>query len=115
MKTDRLFYENRVGFGYQQQDFDDNGRQNSAVGELTSDLRYRINDHMDLSQETTWIPDFDNAAGYRIRAESAATIYLDNSHRLFIKSGLTHDYANNPRRNVERLDTYYFTNLGYTF
>ncbi|KPK76746.1 MAG: hypothetical protein AMJ79_05595 [Phycisphaerae bacterium SM23_30] len=115
LDNERLLYENRLGFGYQQKEYENNGRIYSAVGELTSDLRYKANDHIDLSQETTWIPDFNRQTDWRLRAESAATIYLDNSHRFFIKSGLIHDYDNHPTRNVERLDMYYFTNLGYKF
>ncbi|MCP4710022.1 MAG: DUF481 domain-containing protein [Planctomycetes bacterium] len=114
-KTEDFFYENRLGLGFQQKEFDVGGRTCSTIAELTSDLRYKVNSHIDITQETSWIPDFNRQAGWRLRSESAATIYLDESHRWFIKSGLVHDYDNQPLQGVERLDTYYFTNLGIKF
>ena len=115
IKTKDFFYENRLGFGFQQKEYETGGRTCSTIAEITSDLRYHVNAHVDITQETSWIPDFNRQAGWRLRSETAATIYLDNSHRLFIKSGLIHDYDNQPLRSVERLDTYYFTNLGIKF
>ena len=109
------FYENRLGVGIEQEDFEDGVRNQSAVGELSSDLKYKVNSRVDLSQLTTWTASFDDIQSYRLNAETAATIYLDNSHHLFIKSGIKHDYDSKPLDDVEPLDTYYFTNLGYEF
>jgi hypothetical protein len=62
------------------------------------------------------VVDIQDSDEYSLLAETAATIYLNNDHSLFLKSGLKHEYENKPaNRNVERLDTYYFSNLGYKF
>lgn len=114
-KNEKWFYENRLEIGYQQEEFDNGETSRSTIGGLTSDLRYQVNSHIQLTQETSWLPDLDDIDSYRITSESAATIYLDNSHHLFIKSGFKQDYDNQPVENVERLDMYYFTNLGYGF
>ncbi|MBN2375156.1 MAG: DUF481 domain-containing protein [Sedimentisphaerales bacterium] len=113
--NDTWFYENRLGVGIEQEDFEDGVQNRSAVGELSSDLKYKVNSRVDLSQLTTWTAGFDDIQSYRLNAETAATIYLDNSHHLFIKSGIKHDYDSQPLDEVKPLDTYYFTNLGYEF
>ena len=79
------------------------------------DKQIWVNTHVDISQLTTWTAGFDDIQSYRLNAETAATIYLDNSHHFYIKSGIRHDYDSKPLDDVEPLDTYYFTNLGYEF
>ena len=115
IKTEELFYETRVSVGYQQEEFENGQRSRSMVGDLTSEIRYKVNEHIDLSQQTSWIPGLDELASYRITAESSAVLYLNSARTFFVKSGLQHNYDNQPAAEVERLDTYYFTNVGYKF
>ncbi len=113
--NDMWFYENRPGIGFEQEDFEGGVRNRSMVGEVTSDLKYKVNSRVNISQLTTWTTGFNDIQSYRLNAETAATIYLDNSQHLFIKTGIKHDYDSKPLDGVEPLDTYYFTNLGYEF
>ena len=116
IKTEELFWETRLGIGYQQAEYESGRRTRSIVGDLTSDVQYKVNAHVDLSQRTTWIPDLDDLAAYRVTSESAAILYFNTARTLFLKSGLQHNYDNQPASTkVERLDTYYFTNVGWKF
>jgi len=115
LKDKQWFYENRFGYGYQHERWDNGNTRESCVANFTSDFRYKVNSHIEITQATTWIPNFDDQDDYRINAESAATFYLDKEHHLFLKSGLRHMYDNKVPENVEHLDMYYFTNLGYKF
>jgi putative salt-induced outer membrane protein YdiY len=115
IKNDRWSYENRVGVGQQYEDFFNDEQRTSLVGRLSSVFSYRVNERVELSQATTWLPNLDNQRGYRLQAESAGTIYMDATRRFFLKSGLKNDYNNQPAESVEPLDTYYFTNVGYKF
>lgn len=115
LENQQWFYETRFGVGCQHERFENGLTSQSVIGELTSDLSYKVNDHIRLTQATTWLPDLADRDSYRITAETAALIYLDKAHTLFLKCGLKHDYDNQPVRQVERLDTHYFTNIGYSF
>jgi putative salt-induced outer membrane protein YdiY len=115
LENKQWFYETRFGVGCQHERFDNGLTSRSVIGELTSDLSYKVNDHIHLTQLTAWLPDLADTDSYRITAETAAVIYLDKAHKLYLKSGLKHDYDSQPLRQVERLDTHYFTNIGYSF
>jgi len=138
LKNTRWFYETRFGVGCQRERFDREQpdsdpcsdrthttivSDSSTVGTAISDLRYKINDYIDLSQQTTWLPDFQRQNSYRVKAESAATIYLDKKHHFFIKTGIRHKYDNQPTgysdnppdKSLDRVDVHYFSNLGYQF
>lgn len=115
LETEQWFYETRIGAGCQHERFENDVTSQSVIGELTSDLSYKVNDHISLTQTTTWLPSLTDGGSYRITAETAALIYLDKARKLYLKSGLKHDYDNQPVRQVERLDTHYFTNIGFSF
>jgi putative salt-induced outer membrane protein YdiY len=113
---ERWSFETRVGGGHQYEQFSTGESRNFGVGTLGSDVSYKITDRMDLSQKTSWYPRVDNEEDYRIVAESAATVYFDQTKRWFVKTGLKHEYDNKPAADkLERLDMYYFTNLGLSF
>jgi len=113
--NDFLTYENRFGLGIQQECFQNDLSRESTIGNLASDFIYKVNSHIDIQQLTLWYPDLEDQDSYRIVAESSATLYLDRQHSFFVKTGLKHDYDNSPTDKVKKLDTHYFTNLGYRF
>ena len=112
-EDERLVVANRAGLGKQQEWFDGTEESMHMVGELAGEARYKVNSHLELSHETVWVVNLDSCDRYDLRSESAATVYLDDDRHFFLKSGLTHQYDNDVPEGVERLDTYYFTNLGY--
>jgi len=116
IKNKSLEYQNRFGTGYQYESFEDDSYYSSQIGDLASDLTFRINDRVELLQETVWMPDFSNQEAYRITAESAVAVYFDKTRHFFVKAGIQHDYDNQPNKNkVEQLDVYYFSQFGYSF
>jgi putative salt-induced outer membrane protein YdiY len=115
LKDDRWFYETRFGVGFRHEEYANAGTRSLATGELVSDLKYSVNSHIALTQETKWLPDLADNSSYLIVAESAATFYLASDHGIFIKSGIKNEYDSMPVQQVKHLDNYYFTNLGYKF
>lgn len=109
-------YETRLSAGVQHESYATGFERRTPVGQLTSELKYRVNAHILVTQQTNWIPDFHRGDAYRLSAQSAAVFYLDPEHRLFIKSGIDHEYNSRPSNDeVERLDTIYFSNFGLEF
>lgn len=113
--NDRWYFENAMGIGGQRETFENAPSRSTCIGNMTGELRYKVNSRIDIRQKTSWFPDIKDRDSYRINAQSFVTIYLDNSHKLFLKSGLEHEYDSRPSPGVEQLDTHYFTNLGYNF
>jgi putative salt-induced outer membrane protein YdiY len=107
--------ETKAGAGHEYELFSDERKRSYCVGNLGSDVNYKITDRMDLSQRTSWLPRVDDDKDYRIVAESSATVYFDQDRKWFVKAGLKHEYDNQPAINLDRLDMYYFTNLGLSF
>ena len=114
VRQKELFYELRTGLGQQFEETEEDGRSSSAIGNLGSEFKYILSQRLELSQLTNWIPRLD-APDYRITADSAATVYLNERKNLYLKSGVRNEFDSTPARGVEQYDIYYFTNLGYKF
>ncbi|MBI9015720.1 MAG: DUF481 domain-containing protein [Phycisphaerae bacterium] len=115
VETDHVKYENRFGFGYQRMKEYQQAAESSPIASLESDLRYKINSSVDFQQLTIYRPVLDDFQQYRITADTAFLMYLNESQSIYFKIGVKHDYNSQASDNVEKLDTYYFSNIGFKF
>ncbi|MBN1436789.1 MAG: DUF481 domain-containing protein [Sedimentisphaerales bacterium] len=103
------------GLGQEDERYYDGRSESSCIGTLQSYFTWQIVKRVEFTQQTEWLSNLATTADYRINAETAAVVHLDDAEHFFIKIGLRHEYDNAPAADVERLDSYFFSSIGASF
>lgn len=104
----------RAGVGYKHESYDDGTSTDDAIAELGLEYFKQINDRLRFTHETTYLPTFSSLSDYRLVVENALQIDLNHTKTIKLRTGVRNEYDSQPQPDVERLDTYYFLNLGIT-
>ncbi|MFW6155346.1 MAG: DUF481 domain-containing protein [Planctomycetota bacterium] len=102
----------RAGIGYKHESYDDGTSTDDAVAEIGVAYVKQINDRLRFTHETTYFPTFADLGDYRLVIENALKIDLNHAKTITLRTGVRNEYDSQPQPDVERLDTYYFMNLG---
>ncbi|NLF29602.1 MAG: DUF481 domain-containing protein, partial [Planctomycetes bacterium] len=102
----------RAGVGYEHESFDDGTSMDDAVAEVGVEYFKQINDRLRFVHGTTWFPTFAAVDDYRLVMENALEIDLNHTRTVKLRAGARNEYDSLPQPGVERLDTFYFLNLG---
>jgi putative salt-induced outer membrane protein YdiY len=105
----------RGGIGYQHESFDNGDSDDKAIAELGVDFRLDIAPCLQYVHSTTVYPSLEDIADVRVVMTNAVEIPLVSDKRWKLKLGVKHQYDAQPESGVDRLDTFYFANIGVDF
>lgn len=105
----------RGGLGYQHEAFDDGSVDDQIIAEAGLDFRKDFAWWLQYIHSTTVQPSLENLDDLRIVMSNALEIPLVSDKSWKLKLGVKHQYDAQPEPGVERLDTFYFANIGVDF
>jgi putative salt-induced outer membrane protein YdiY len=100
----------RVGAGFRNEAYNNGTTVQSAVVDLGFDYRLDVADWFQFTHSTTYSPDFQETADYRLTLDTAMAIPLKNED-WSLKFGVRNAYNSRPIPGVVRLDSTYYANL----
>ncbi|MCH7943938.1 MAG: DUF481 domain-containing protein [Proteobacteria bacterium] len=102
-----------IGLGYRREMYDDDRIEDSAVLDLGLDYRADIAPWAQLTQSTSFSPDFQEIGNFRLTLDTAVRIPFKNE-RLAWKLGVRNAYNSRPQPGFDRLDNTYYTSIVLT-
>ncbi len=105
----------RGGIGYQHETFDTGESDDQAIGELGVDFRKDIAPWLQYVHSTTINPSFEDIGDVRVVMTNAVDIPLVPDKSWKLRLGVKHQYDAQPEPGIDRLDTFYFANIGIDF
>ena len=114
LKTERQEFNARFGFGYQREDFDSGETDSEAILDLGYDYMLLISSWAKLRHDLTYSSALDEPTeDFRVVANTSAEFPIGTSEAWKLRTGVTHEYDDDPLPGVEDLDTTWFLNLAY--
>lgn len=102
----------RAGVGFTHESFDSGNSDDQAVADLGWDYRKELSPTLVFTHSTTIFPTFEDINDFRAVMENAFEIPLSQEKNWNLKLGVRNNYDAMPEKGVERLDTYYYANIG---
>jgi len=102
----------RAGIGYKHESYDDGSSADDAIAEIGIAYFKQINDRLRFVHETTYLPTFTSVSDYRLVVENMLEVDLNHTKTIKLRTGVRNEYDSQPQPDVERLDTFYFMNVG---
>lgn len=114
LNTERQELNARFGVGYQNEDFEDGDSDSEAILDLGYDYALRISTWAILRHDLTYSSALeDPVEGFRVVANTGAEVPMGTGEAWKLRTGVTHEYDDDPNPGIESLDTTYFLNLAY--
>lgn len=112
IETDETTLVGRIGLGGS---YEFGGAEEIVPeGLLGVDFRHRLNDRVDFTANATYFPDLSELGEFRLIAESALDVSLQEQGKLMLRLGVRDEYDSHVT-NAEKNDFYYFASLVYKF
>ena len=105
----------RGGVGYQHESFDNGDTENQAIVDLGWDYRRDFAPLLQYVHSLTVNPSLEDIRDVRVVMTNALEIPLEPSKSWKLRLGIKNQYDAEPEAGVERLDTFYFANVGVDF
>lgn len=105
----------RAGLGFQHESFQDGTDSQEPIGELGIDFQHDINEWLRFTHSTTVYPVLDDFGEFRAVMENAAELPLSSDKMWKLRLGIRNQYDSEPAGGADRLDTFYFANVGVDF
>ncbi len=106
----------RAGAGLIHESFGNGDNSNDPLFEAGYDYKNILWDDVAFTHSMTYLPTLDDfASNYRINFDTAAEWAMGNNADWKLRLGMQNKYDNAPAASVERLDTWYYLNLGYAW
>lgn len=105
----------RGGIGYQHETFDTGESDDQAIIDLGWDYRRDFAPFLQFVHSLTVNPSLEDIKDVRVVMTNAVEIPLEPSKNWKLRLGIKHQYDAEPEPGVEKLDTFYFANVGVDF
>ena len=106
----------RAGAGFIHESFGTGVNSNEGLFEAGYDYRNVLWDDIAFTHSLTYLPTFgDFTDDYRLNFDTAAEWAMGKSGDWRLRIGMQNKYDNTPVAGVERLDTWYYLNIGYAW
>jgi len=103
-------FKTRAGLGYRHEAYDSGLSDDQAIIDLGLDYRIDLTPWAQFTHSTTYSPDFEEFANYRLDLDTAL-VFPFKDPRVKFRVGVTHEYNSRPQPGFEKLDTTYFANI----
>lgn len=114
LTSERQEFNTRFGLGYQREEFDTGETQSEAILDLGYDYSLLIRAWAKLKHDLNYSSALDDLTDeFRVVANTAAEIPIGTTQAWKLRTGVTHEYDDEPLPGIEELDTTWFLNLAY--
>ena len=116
IKEPNIEWKVRGGPGYEHDSYyGDTPDKDSAIMELGEFLDWKIVPWLHFVHDIDYFPTFNSLNDYRVVMENAIEVPISKDEAWKLKLGVRNQYVSEPADDTDRLDTWYFLNLGMDF